>query len=741
MRSTAILVLSVTTVLPSLAWAQRGADSTRTDTTRLRSVSIIEQVGGVAPVAGSWQVINADRLTRDRVFTLNEALRKVSGVHVRDEEGFGLRPNIGIRGLNPTRSTKVLLLEDGVPVMIAPYGDNASYYHPPVERMERVEVLKGSGQILHGPHTVGGVINYLTPAIPSRPGGAASFTAGSRGAVNAHLRAGGTWSGAGLLADLMRKESQGARENTFSQVDDATLKLRVPVAARQAVTVKLNGYREESNVTYSGLTEAEWAADPRQNPFVNDRFDISRFGGAVTHAAERGELAITTVAYGHLISRDWWRQSSNSTQRPNDRSDPACGGMANLSTACGNEGRLRSYRVGGIEPRLAWTRPGRSVRLRVDAGVRAHREIQERRQVNGAFPDSRTEGPPANPNSGLVEDNRRTTDAFSGFAHVRLDGGRWSLAPGLRVERIEIGRVNRRPVTGAARGVRGDTTLTEVIPGVGATLTPHRAVELFAGVHRGFSPPRPEDIISNTTGGAVELDPESSVNVELGARWRPGAGIAIDLTAFRMDFENQVIPASVAGGTGATLTNAGRSLHQGLELDLSITRSVGAAWIPRLSAAVTALPTARFEGERFAFIGTGGSDVVGRVYAEQNAGGTRTRRSVTGNRLPYAPELLATVGVGVRHARGFDVGVEVVHIGEQFGDAANTRVTVADGQQGTIPAATIVNATAAWSFGPRGVTAFATVKNLADQLVLVDRVRGMVPMLPRLVQAGLRTDF
>ena len=117
-------------------------------------------------------------LEESRVFTINEALRKVPGVFARDEEGFGLRPNLGIRGLNPTRSSKVLLLEDGIPITYAPYGDNATYYHPPVERFDHIEVLKGSGQILFGPHTVGGVINYITPAVPDAVDGHAGRLAG-----------------------------------------------------------------------------------------------------------------------------------------------------------------------------------------------------------------------------------------------------------------------------------------------------------------------------------------------------------------------------------------------------------------------------------------------------------------------------------------------------------------------------------------------------------------------------------
>ncbi|HKZ01776.1 MAG TPA: TonB-dependent receptor plug domain-containing protein, partial [Pyrinomonadaceae bacterium] len=125
----------------------------------------------IARIPGAIEIIEEYTLENSRAQTSTEVLRKVSGLNVRDEEGFGLRPNIGIRGLNPTRSTKVLLLEDGLPLTYAPYGDNASYYHPPIDRFESVEVLKGSGQILYGPQTVGGVVNYITRTPPTARGG------------------------------------------------------------------------------------------------------------------------------------------------------------------------------------------------------------------------------------------------------------------------------------------------------------------------------------------------------------------------------------------------------------------------------------------------------------------------------------------------------------------------------------------------------------------------------------------
>ncbi|MFN9895891.1 MAG: TonB-dependent receptor plug domain-containing protein, partial [Acidobacteriota bacterium] len=90
----------------------------------------------IAPLAETLRV-SAGLLRQSNVMTTEEALRKVPGVHA--EDAFGLRPN------------------DGLPLSYAPYGDNASYYHPPIDRFDSVEVLKGGEQILFGPMTIGGV--------------------------------------------------------------------------------------------------------------------------------------------------------------------------------------------------------------------------------------------------------------------------------------------------------------------------------------------------------------------------------------------------------------------------------------------------------------------------------------------------------------------------------------------------------------------------------------------------------
>lgn len=673
-----------------------------------------------ARIPGSFDRIDRETLETARVFDFSEALRKVSGVTVRDEEGFGLRPNIGIRGLNPTRSTKVLLLEDGIPFTYAPYGDNASYYHPPVERYEAIEVLKGAGQIAYGPTTVGGVINYITPNPPDRPSGEISLTGGNKNYVNGEVSFGDTIGNTGYLLSFMRKQGEGARENMRFGLNDFNAKAVVTISPRQTLTLKGSWYGEDSNVPYSGLRTDEYEENPRQNPFRNDFFYGDRVGLAARHALLIDEdVLLTTSVYGSFFRRHWWRQSSNSNERPNDALDPNCGGLANLNTDCGNQGRLRQYYFWGVEPRLTFGHPLFGARNEAEVGVRIHYENQDRIQKNGPLPTSR--------DGVIVEDNVRRNRAFSAFVQNRFLFGRFTLTPGVRVERIRYERANLlapNPET-KGLGVTGTTDVTQVIPGVGASFNVGENTTVFGGVHRGFSPPRTEDIINNTTGGSVDLEPELSWNYEVGVRSLVRPGLRVDATVFRMDYENQVVPASIAGGVGAAFTNGGETLHQGLELTSRVDTGTlaGSSHNVYARVAYTWVPVARFEGRRF-------SNISGFADA-----------SVSGNRLPYAPEHLLNFNLGYSHPFGIDALVEAVRVSDQFADDLNSIEPSADGQRGLIPAYTIWNLTVNYKPETLPTTFFVSVKNLADDTFIVDRSRGAIPNVPRLVQAGLKFRF
>ncbi len=704
-------------------------------------------------IAGSGAIVSEDDLRRTRPFSVNDALRLVPGLFPRDEEGVGARPNIGIRGLNPTRSSKVLLLEDGIPLAFAPYGDNASYYHPPIERFQRIEVLKGAAQIRFGPQTIGGVVNYITPPAPASFEGQLGGTIGNRETWSLDGRVGGPLLGGRVLLHGNHKQSAGARDNNLLRFTDLFAKAEWDIGERHALTLKGSWFDENSQITYSGLTRAEFAAGPRQNPFVNDRFDTTRWNLTAAHFWQMDAgIALRTTAYYHHFDRDWWRQSSNSNQRPNDASDPACGGMANLLTACGNEGRLRVYDTWGVESRLTLDHAD-FLRLgtggETEIGLRFHREDQRRRQWNGDTPTARTPG--TSVNAGVRENNARNTTALAAFIQSSFELGLLTLKPGLRAEFVDFERRNLpvdviaggRPTGARTLESRGRRSLDQLVPGLGATLRLADGVIVYGGVHRGFAPPRVEDVIT-TTGGSVDLEAELSWNWEAGVRGSPTPGLTFDATFFVMDFENQIVPQSVAGGVGATLTSAGRTVHRGGELAASLSsRAAGATRDTDVFArlATTWLPTARYASTRIAtapcFDGAVPGTPVATGRGPRPCGQAFDAR---GNRLPYAPEWLLSAAAGIEH-RGFTGQVELVGQSSMFADDVNLIPVTPDGQRGRIPGWTQVNL--ALAYAPEGLPfeLFATARNLADRLIIVDRSRGILPGNPRLVQVGATLRF
>jgi Fe(3+) dicitrate transport protein len=301
--------------------------------------------------------------------------------------------------------------------------------------------------------------------------------------------------------------------------------------------------------------------------------------------------------------------------------------------------------------------------------------------------------------------------------------GKFAVTPGLRVEHVNIERTNRlgTPVT-------GKTDLTQVVPGFGVAYSPASRLTIFAGAHRGFSPPRPADIIDNNTGGVIELDPELSWNYEAGFRSTPARGLKLSATFFRLDYENQIVPANLSGGVGATLTSAGETLHQGVEFDgrwdTGVTFNSPHNFYAR--AAYTYVGIAEYRGTRFSSV-SGFSAV-----------------SIEGNRLVYSPKHLAAATIGYSHASGFDALVEAVHTGEQFGDDLNTIEVSPNGQRGLIPAYTVWNAAVNYRIGKLeryAPSIFFAVKNLADDTFIVDQRRGIMVGIPRLVQGGVKIRF
>lgn len=747
MTTTKTILLGVMALPISLGyqvgWAESGKKFNKTkEAIELPSIDVIGVVEKVKTLPGSGVVLDQETLFNSHVFNVNEALRKAPGVYVRDEEGFGLRPNISIRGMNPFRSTKILFLEDGLPLNFAPYGDNDIYYHPPIERYDSVEIMKGADLTQYGPQTISGAINYITPKPPLQPGGFASFTGGNRDYLSGHLRYGGTAENLdvvdslGGIIDYLHKEGSGSRDNTFAKIDDVNLKSVLDINSRNSLILRGDFYQENSQSTF-GLTEAEYRNfGPRYNPFKNDQFTTSRWATSATHEYRfNDDVTVSTSFYWSTFNRDWWRQMN---QQP---TDTQCGtafrearlnGQAVDVDSCNfTRGRLRSYETWGIAPTLHAKHDLFGVTSELDAGFRAHFESQFRKTEDGDSSQART--------GKLTENNQRFADAFSGFVQNRFILGDWSMTPGVRVESVNYERVNLL----VGQQASGKSSLTEALPSFALDYTPIEEASLFFSMHRGFAPPRVEDSVFNT-GNPVEIGPELSWNYEVGVRGKPVPGVKTDLTFFHNDFQSLTVLGTVGGND--TPVAQGKALFQGIEFMNRVDAAELFNWThnPYLQIAYTWIPTAETTSPFHCLPLANGS-------VPPSCPGGNVFGSKAGNRSPYAPEHLLTATLGYSHPMGFDFHVETVFVAEQFSDFLNLEsgadhpngpnsIEAKSGQFGKIPDYAIVNLASTYQIY-KGLDLYVSVKNVFDKQYIVDRVRGILPGSPRLVQAGFKYDF
>jgi Fe(3+) dicitrate transport protein len=659
----------------------------------------------------------------------NEILRWVPGLHVVDEEGVGMRINIGIRGLDPDRSRSVLMLEDGIPVALAPYGEPEMYYTPTIDRMQGVEVLKGSGQILYGPQTIGGVINYITSNPPDETEGQIRIRGGQNGYFSGLLNFGTSFNNSGFTAQYLRKQADNLGATKF-MINDFTTKFKVQLSEISTIGIKLGVYDEESNSTYIGITQTMY--DDGGQDFTrmapDDRLNVQRYSASLIHDHRFNEnLKLTTTAFGYNTSRNWQRQDFSTGGSPpanatgvvwGDTNVP--GGYIYMRNGTGN--RNRQFQVAGIEPRLSYDYQIGRIGNNLQAGVRYIHEVANEQRVNGKK---------HNASSGdLVEDEIRTGNAFSMYFQNKFFlSEKFSAHAGLRFENFDYERDIRRRNFGS--GVR-DTVLIassnvrELIPGIGFNYTVTSDMVLFGGVHKGFAPPRVKDAISSM-GLPIELDAEKSTNYELGIRMYPVRGLYFEMTGFYLDFANQIIPVSESsGGTGSGLVNGGQTLHKGIESAISL--DLGKIMDLRYGLSIQSNATythARFAADRFLLQGI-------------------ERINILGNRTPYAPTWLLNNSLTIESPFGLSLIMTSNYAGEQYTDELNTIAPSSDGRIGKINSYMVLDATTQYKIPVKSMKMAVNVsmKNLTNERYIVTRrPQGIRVGIPRFITAGIDIGF
>lgn len=638
---------------------------------------------------GTVDVVTPKEIELNKTTDVGDILEEIPGVNYLDEDGRGLRPDIGIRGLNPRRSEFVVLLKDGVPVQPSFYSDPAAYYGVPAERVGGIEVLKGGAStILYGPNSVGGVVNFI-----SRPLSTKHFQGIFDGIVDNNGGSGNIFfSGAtgrtGWGLEYLRKEGSGFRDNNGFRINDTDGRVQVKLGES---TVKAHAqYYDERSETPGALSPQQVEQDITQTTKPNDVFYGERMSSDVTYDVPLSEnQRLSGILYANYFRRDWYIQDF-----------AGASGLALAQTATQN---LREFKVYAWEPKYTLGY-GLGAGSELEVGGRLYADCVDRTTATGPVTARRGEGT-------TTSDADLETKVFAGYLQNRFGlTQNFNVTPGLRYENIHQEQFN----TVTRRSGTANTNI--VLPNLGTTYQMPRNTLLFANIGRAFRPPTFADAFDATTSADRNLDPSFAWTYETGVRTHPWTWLNADLAAFLFDFKDQVV---ISGGVASNFDTKSQGLEGNFEIGLG-----------RL---IRGIDFNEPEPDNEFSLGAGFT----LVDTEFKNG------TFSGKELPYAPNQQYTWFGRYDWKNRASAQLQGRWVGEQFADNANTVAHNASGTLGEIPSYTVWDLNLLASLTDR-ISLSAGVRNLFDKEYIVQRdtfFRGVVPGADRTYYAGTKITF
>ncbi|MFY9959967.1 TonB-dependent Fe(3+) dicitrate receptor FecA [Pseudomonas sp.] len=593
---------------------------------------------------GARDVIRREAFERQGATTAREVLNRIPGVNAPENNGTGshdMALNFGIRGLNPRLAARSTVLMDGIPVPFAPYGQPQLSFAPiSMGNMDAVDVVRGGGAVRYGPQNVGGIVNFVTRAIPDEPTVKAGFQTQTSPSsshdgfkTSANLLAGGT-NDNGLGGALLYSGTRGGdwREHSDTQIDDLILKGKLQLDEANSLHAMAQYYEGEAQMP-GGLSVADYDADPYQSTRLQDKFWGRR----------------TMFNFGYDYKEDARQFSVNSFFTKTLRSGYLDqGNFVSLSP--------REYWVRGIETRFSqgfalgesWHEVGVGYRYINEAG----HELRYREPISAnQLPTTASRND---------RDTRGGTEAHAIFLDDRIDIGRWTITPGIRYEMIDSEQSNK--LTG--QHYQGD--YNTALPALNVMYHLTDTWNLYGNTEGSFGSVQYSQMPNRVSSG--EVKPEKARTWELGTRYDDGL-LQAEIGAFLINFDNQY----ESNQTNDSVIARGETRHQGIETSVKYA-------LEGLNPALA------------------GFDVYA-TYAFVDAK-IREDGPNKGNRVPFSSRHKGTLGVGYSEGQ-WQLNLDSTYQSDQFADNANTSSESADGSNGRIPGYILFSSRAAYDFGPQ----------------------------------------
>ena len=701
------------------------------DVETIESVTIIGSAEDLRKLPGSGQIVPNEDLLKAMDTDIQKILTAVPGVYMRTEEGYGLRPNISIRGTAIERSGKVTIMEDGVLVAPSPYTSSSAYYFPTTGRIHSVEVLKGPAAVSQGPQTIGGAINLISTPIPNAPSGKFVQELGENGMMRTHAYYGGTSGNFGALVEVHEHESDGFDSianvggDTGFDKSDLMVKAKYESGAH-SLTLKMVDIDENSNQSYVGLSQASFNANPRvrygataYDKMMNDGEQTS-----LTYVGDFENFNVQFTSWQNDYHRDWFKVSDFNNKKAHGEQDDinelisdANNGSANAQAIL--DGKL-PVQIEYKHNNRYYTNEGYQFSINTTLGIHdltlGYRDMEdsESRIQAHEYSDQAADGSLSALYGyvGLSGSNNRLREssATSYYLQDTMDFGKLDVTLGYRSE--DYDQRHRRWGEGAGPNLTAvritsvrDTFATNdhTTSSFGATYDLSDSVTLVAGFHEGMTP-------------MFGADPEEADNTELGIRYSEGT---TSLEAFYFSSEYSNLSAECTLVSGAACNPEESAVFSG-----------GAADVEGLE----------FSGS-WVFEGDGVSYPVALAYTSTDATFNNSSESdyfgvvSAGDDLPYIPSSSMSLVAGFVSDNGLSGNMRLIDVGSSCSIAAC-------GTYNKINAHTIIDLNIRKALTD-SMDIYAIIENVSDDADIISRApsEGARSQKPRTIKVGFSYKF
>lgn len=715
----------------SAAYAQK-SDTTKTRSINLKEVTItdVRAITGMGYL-GEQSCHNIYSGKKTEVILLDsldantaqnnprQVLGRVPGANYSETEGSGFPTNgIGFRGLNPTQSIETNTRQNGYNITADLFGYPESYYLPPLEAVERIEVVRGSSSLQFGSQ-FGGVINYIMKK--GNPNKAFEFntqqTGGSYGLFNTYNSVGGQVGKVNYFGFIQYKRSDGWRPNSFLTQTSGFAGLEYKVSNRLKIGLEYSALRNRIQMS-GGLSDSQYETNSQSS--FRARNWITSPWNIITGKADYKLAAHTFVSLTsalNLSNRSLVWRNEDGGPASADNIDPQTHEFVNREveneTFKNNTTELRlfsKYKIGKMEGSLA-------------TGVRGYYGKLHRQGGGEGTTGTNYDLTLLDPH--YEYDLNFTTTNVAPFIENTFKFGMLSVTPGLRYEYIQSKVKGYNPSENDEEVLQSNYTQNRsfLLGGLGVQYNLDFNNNFYGNITQAY---RPIDYSSLTPlGSIVQVNPNlkdsKGYNVDAGIRGILKTFFNYDLSLFYLRYNDRIgiIEKTDANGTAYPFrTNIANSTHKGIEsyVELNATKLLS----PRTqNFSISAFNSMAFIDAKY---------INGQFK---------------GKSVEYAPKLINRSGLTSRY-KNLSATYLLSYTAKSYGDAENNVTASDDAVSGLIPAYTIMDLSISLKAGRYNLKAGSN--NLADKRYFTKRTDeypgpGIIPSIGRTFYLGLGAKF